>query len=149
MGFFPTTLLSTTLVAQFVLPYGELTPSQQLMENQAKSAMQSNEEIPYEQLKTYAYEDLKHYFKNHEWIRISFGYYGKETEHDYSYNFSKDKIDKYAEIVLSSLPTDSFLNPRVFETVPAMGLSITKEALEIIYSNDDITNIGIDRRGAY
>ena len=143
-------LFSKALVAQFVLPYGELTPSQQLMENQAKSTTQSNEEMPYEQLKIYAHEDLKYYFKSHEWIRISFGYYGyfgKETEHDYSYNFPKDKINKYAEVVLNSLPVDSFLNPRIFETVPAMGLSITKEALETINSNDNITNISINRRG--
>ena len=154
MLFLATTLLTTTLIAQnaFVIPYGELTPSQKLQDIKAKSATQSSEDISYEQLKRNAYEDLKYYFKSHKRISISFGYYGyfgKETEHDYSYNFPKNKINEYGNLVLDSLPAGSYANQRIYETVPAMNIYITKEALEVINDNENITNISIDRRGSY
>ena len=128
----------------FILPANEQTPSEQRREKQANSS--SVKSLSAQDYKRYAYEDLKYYFNQHQWISIGInyeGYFDEQTRENYSYKI-KD-IENFGQQILNSLSNSSFKDSYIRKTFPSMRLIISKPALEILYSNPSIIDIYIDR----
>ena len=119
--------------------------------NELRSSSQNKDiqlQISLAQSKTDTHYDLKHYFNEHDWIVISLGFYdyfGKNKYYDYNFEYPIEKVKKYANEILNSLPEASYVVRYSSEMYPNLGLIIREEALESIYRNKRITTLNMPR----